>query len=116
MCLTGIGITSDQQAPIFDEFYQVSNRERDRSQGLGLGLAVVRRQAQLINAPLTLTSQAGRGSVFAVEVKRAIVRAARPALIKFEPHIVDDILVGALIAAVDEEVRILDATRLVLEH
>ena len=116
---TGIGIAPEQQGHIFEEFYQAGNRERDRTQGLGLGLAIVQRQAQLIQAPLTLLSQLGRGSVFAVEVKRAITRAPRPtrsAVIEPEPHIAENILQGTLIAVVDDEVRILDATRLLLEQ
>ncbi len=36
---SGIGMAADVQAQAFDEFYQASNAERDRSQGLGLGLA-----------------------------------------------------------------------------
>ena len=40
---TGIGIPPDHLDRIFEEFHQVGNLARDRSQGLGLGLAIVRR-------------------------------------------------------------------------
>jgi signal transduction histidine kinase len=74
---TGIGIAPDQQSLVFDEFYQVGNRERDRSQGLGLGLAIVQRQARLMNAKLSLRSQLGRGSVFAIEVPRIALHSTK---------------------------------------
>ncbi|NUB07230.1 response regulator [Azospirillum sp. Vi22] len=68
---TGIGIPTDRQEDIFQEFVQVGNASRDRDQGLGLGLAVVRRLAGMLNHPVTLRSEPGRGSVFRVEVPLA---------------------------------------------
>jgi signal transduction histidine kinase len=38
---TGIGIPLDQQARIFDEYYQVNNPGRDKTKGLGLGLSIL---------------------------------------------------------------------------
>ena len=37
---TGTGIPAGERERIFEEFYQIANPERDRSQGLGLGLAI----------------------------------------------------------------------------
>lgn len=65
---TGIGIAEHQQKEIFNEFVQLGNPERDRYKGLGLGLAIVDSLARLLNHPLTLRSQAQRGSLFAVTV------------------------------------------------
>ena len=48
----GIGIPEDRLDDIFQEFYQVSNIERDRSQGLGLGLAIVQRLSNLLDYPV----------------------------------------------------------------
>ena len=113
---TGLGIAPEQQSRIFGEFYQVGNLARDRGQGLGLGLAIVRRQAELINSPLTLISQLGRGSMFSVEVKRAIERTTKQVLSKSVTALSDEFPKDLLIAVVDDEVRILDATRLLLEQ
>ncbi|QCO02713.1 response regulator [Azospirillum argentinense] len=68
---TGIGIPTDRQDDIFQEFVQVGNASRDRDQGLGLGLAVVRRLAGMLDHPVSLRSEPGRGSVFRVEVPLA---------------------------------------------
>lgn len=111
---TGIGIAPDQQSLVFEEFYQVGNRERDRSQGLGLGLAIVQRQAQLMNAPLSLRSQLGRGSVFTIEVPRVALHSTKLASIKAAAPIRENILSGKLIAIVDDEAQILSAASLLI--
>lgn len=68
---TGPGIPADQQAMVFEEFVQLRNPARDRTQGLGLGLAIVRRTAALLQHPLKLVSVTGRGSMFSVTVPKA---------------------------------------------
>ncbi|CAO3426299.1 ATP-binding protein [Azospirillum endophyticum] len=68
---TGSGIPADQIDRVFEELYQVDNPERDRNQGLGLGLAIVRRLSTLLDHPVAVHSQAGRGSLFSVAVPLA---------------------------------------------
>ncbi|WP_114860407.1 PAS domain-containing protein [Azospirillum brasilense] len=65
---TGIGISAEHLPRIFEEFHQVGNPERDRSQGLGLGLAIVQRIGQLLGHEVTVRSTPGVGSVFTIEV------------------------------------------------
>jgi CheY-like chemotaxis protein len=65
---TGIGIPASQQEAIFDEFHQLGNLERDRTKGLGLGLSIVQRVAQLLDHPIELESEPGRGARFSVTV------------------------------------------------
>jgi signal transduction histidine kinase/ActR/RegA family two-component response regulator len=65
---TGTGIPEDQREKIFEEFYQLTNPERDRTKGLGLGLAIVKRLTRLLGHALTMNSQVGKGSVFRVSV------------------------------------------------
>jgi signal transduction histidine kinase/CheY-like chemotaxis protein len=87
---TGVGIRPREQERIFEEFYQVSSDtklEAHQRKGLGLGLAIVKRLAALMDAPLTLRSQPGRGTVFTLElpVGRAVraddaVPAGKPML------------------------------------
>ncbi len=79
---TGFGIAPEHLERIWEEFHQVANPQRDRSQGLGLGLAIVRRLASLLGHEVRVRSAPGRGSVFAVGVPLAPVesapRASRP--------------------------------------
>lgn len=67
---TGPGIAPQHVTQIFEDYYQVGNPERRRSQGYGLGLAIVRRAATLLGCQIVLESKVGRGSCFAVEVPR----------------------------------------------
>jgi CheY-like chemotaxis protein/anti-sigma regulatory factor (Ser/Thr protein kinase) len=68
---SGIGIPADKLGEIFEEFRQLGNPERRRDKGTGLGLAIVRRIADLLGYRLTVRSQAGRGSVFAISLPAA---------------------------------------------
>ncbi|MBB3268757.1 PAS domain S-box-containing protein [Azospirillum sp. OGB3] len=75
---SGIGISAEQVGRVFEEFHQVNNPERDRSQGLGLGLAIVQRLSQLLDHPVTVRSEPGRGSTFAVDVPLAGAAGTSP--------------------------------------
>jgi Signal transduction histidine kinase len=75
---SGIGISAEQMGRVFEEFHQVNNPERDRSQGLGLGLAIVQRLSQLLDHPVTVRSEPGRGSTFAVDVPLAGAAGTSP--------------------------------------
>jgi len=72
---TGPGIPAGDRDRIFQEYFQLRNPERDRTKGLGLGLAIVRRLADLLDCPILLRSQLGRGSCFAIELPIAMAQA-----------------------------------------
>ena len=112
---TGPGIARDQQGPVFEEFYQIANPERDRSKGLGLGLAIVARLANLLSTPVTLVSEPGRGSMFAVDLARVGETEDEHPAVLAEPDRGRNGLSGAMIVVVDDEAAILDATRTLLE-
>ncbi|WP_324902618.1 ATP-binding protein [Noviherbaspirillum sp.] len=77
---TGVGIAEDHQGRIFEDFYRVAHqgREPEHDQGMGLGLAIVRRSAQLLGAPVRVRSLPGRGSMFAVTLPRCAAPAVQP--------------------------------------
>jgi signal transduction histidine kinase/CheY-like chemotaxis protein len=101
---TGMGIPSDQQEIIFDEFHQLNNAARDREKGLGLGLAIVRRTANLLGHPLRLVSVQGRGSMFSVTVPATAASASVPASAN------SPLAVGSpKIVVIDDEPDVLDA-------
>ena len=82
VCDTGPGIPPSEQERVFWEFHQLNNPERDRSKGLGLGLAIVRRTAALLDHPLVLASQEGRGTLFSLGLE---TRSAEEALAATPP-------------------------------
>ncbi len=68
---SGIGISEANLPRIFDEFFQAqSNRplEAHHRKGLGLGLAIVKRLGGLMEAPISVRSRVGHGTVFSLEV------------------------------------------------
>jgi signal transduction histidine kinase/CheY-like chemotaxis protein len=61
---TGCGIKQEEQKRIFEEFYQIGNDHRDRSNGLGLGLAIVKRLSDVLEVNLAFESELDKGSTF----------------------------------------------------
>ena len=61
---SGIGIAPEDQARLFDSFYQVDHGGKRPRQGTGLGLAISQRVAQLHGGSLVVYSAEGKGSTF----------------------------------------------------
>jgi len=77
----GVGIRKEEQAKIFQEFYQLNNPERNRSKGLGLGLAIVNRTANLIGHSINLISEEGKGCRFSIQVSKIIPNFGRQEIV-----------------------------------
>lgn len=61
---TGVGISADQQARLFQPFRQVGRP--NASAGSGLGLSITRKLCELMGGEISLESTPGRGSTFSV--------------------------------------------------
>nr|WP_298131786.1 PAS-domain containing protein [uncultured Pseudoxanthomonas sp.] len=112
----GPGIPESLQAEIFEEFRRLNDGVAN-DRGAGLGLAIVERIGRLLGHRIGLRSQLGRGSVFWVELPRgvagAVIADATPM-----PAEVDDgsPLRGRHVWCVDDDPRVCDATRALLER
>jgi signal transduction histidine kinase len=67
---TGIGMTPEQQAKLFEEFTQADASTAQRFGGTGLGLAITRKLARMMGGDVTVASEPGKGSVFTVRLPR----------------------------------------------
>lgn len=65
---TGIGIALGEQTRIFDRFYRVDAARSRQRGGAGLGLAIAQAIAVKHQGVITVESELGRGSLFAVKL------------------------------------------------
>lgn len=65
---SGIGIPDERQATIFEPFVQANASIAHRFGGTGLGLSLCKRLTELMGGRITVDSEEGEGSVFAVEL------------------------------------------------
>jgi PAS domain S-box-containing protein len=65
---TGIGMTPDQQAKVFETFTQADASTTRTYGGTGLGLAITKSFCRLMGGDVTLTSEAGKGTIFMVRL------------------------------------------------
>jgi two-component system, NtrC family, sensor kinase len=68
---TGIGMTAEQQAKLFEEFTQADASTAQRYGGTGLGLAITRKLARMMGGDVAVASEPGKGSVFTVRLPGA---------------------------------------------
>ncbi len=65
---TGLGISPEDQAHIFERFYRIRRPETDSIEGTGLGLAIVKRLVELHNGKIRVESKLGEGTTFFVSL------------------------------------------------
>jgi len=77
---TGIGMTPEQLARLFEAFTQADAATTRRYGGTGLGLALSRRLCRMMGGDVTVESEAGRGSIFTIRLPAHVTEAvAEPA-------------------------------------
>ncbi len=115
---TGIGIPSQHQTRVFEEFFQVDpNGSAGNTRGLGLGLATVQRLAALLNTRVELSSVSKRGTCVRVTVRTAKSGAIAPVplmggIALSEEEQAD--LRGVRVLVIDDERTILEGLQVVL--
>ena len=74
---TGIGMTPEQQAKLFQVFEQADASTSRKYGGTGLGLAISRKFCQMMKGDITVSSSPGQGSSFRVTLPTDVEGVAR---------------------------------------
>lgn len=67
---TGIGLTPEETAKLFDEFVRIKNDKTRNILGSGLGLSIVKKLVELYDGSATVTSEPEVGSTFTVRLQK----------------------------------------------
>jgi signal transduction histidine kinase len=113
---TGLGIPAAKHKTVFEEFQRLDQGVRI-ARGLGLGLSIVERLARVLGHAITLRSKPGAGSMFSVTAPIGALAQVAPREERRAGGAarVDEPLTGLVVLAIDNEPRVLDGLRTLLE-
>ena len=69
---TGIGMSQDYQAKIFEAFTREQNTTKSKIAGTGLGMSIVKKYVEMLGGTIDVESELGKGSTFTVTLKHRI--------------------------------------------
>lgn len=107
---TGAGLTSGQQAKLFQRFSQVDASSTRRHGGTGLGLAICKGLIEAMGGEIGVTSQLGLGSTFWFDIPAPVVDAAQVEQASELPS-----LMGIRVLVADDNPTNRELVRIVLE-
>jgi CheY-like chemotaxis protein len=111
---TGIGIGGDKLNTVFREFMRLDEGVRE-AEGLGLGLSIVDRIARVLHLEIRIFSLPGKGTRFSVILPVVTGETARPVRCQTQTQRTFSTLAGLSILCIDNDPRILEGMRLLLE-
>jgi two-component system, cell cycle sensor histidine kinase PleC len=71
---TGVGIATDDQSKVFEDFRQLDSSPARGYGGTGLGLSICRRLSQMLDGTIDLESHLGKGSAFTLRLPARVRR------------------------------------------
>ena len=111
---SGIGMTAEQIAGLFEAFAQADSSTTRKYGGTGLGLAITRHFCRLMGGDTLVESETGRGSVFTLRLPAVVYEAKAeesvlPAAVHSEPS--PGITGGDLVLVIDDDPAARDLMR-----
>lgn len=106
---TGIGMTPEQSAKVFDEFVQADSSTAREYGGSGLGLTITRRFIELLGGTVRVESVPNRGSTFVIEIPLSL----RPSP-SDQPERIDPARDCQTILVIDDDPHVVDMVRRIL--
>ncbi len=104
---SGIGLTPDQIAGLFQPFSQGDPSTTRRFGGSGLGLSICKRLIDLMQGDISVTSVLHEGSTFTFTVQFLQVSSLRPELSPCQPLQLDHIRNARVLVVEDNEINLL---------
>jgi CheY-like chemotaxis protein/HPt (histidine-containing phosphotransfer) domain-containing protein len=92
---TGIGLSAEQVASLFEPFVQADSSITREFGGTGLGLSIIRRLAKIMNGDVAVESTPGAGSIFTVTLTLRAAPADSPLKSLLKPLAKAPVRVGA---------------------
>jgi signal transduction histidine kinase/CheY-like chemotaxis protein len=113
---TGIGIVSEDQGRIFEEFQQVGGLDGQRREGTGLGLALAKRFVELHGGSLRVESAVRQGSRFTFTLPVRVTPPVEAASGVAKPEAVRMEHERPLVLVVEDDPKAVELLRLYLEE
>ena len=108
---SGKGIREEDRATIFKEFQRLESDAR-KVRGLGLGLSIVRRMAEVLDHPVTMESQFGKGTTFAISLP--IREPQAHSITAKSGRQLGHNIAGTAVLVIDNEPEIVEGTKILL--
>jgi signal transduction histidine kinase/CheY-like chemotaxis protein len=99
---TGIGMTPEQLARLFEAFSQADAATTRKYGGTGLGLALSRRLCRMMGGDVGVASEAGRGSTFTIRLPARVTEAREPSAAPAAPAAAAPAPLGTVLVIDDE--------------
>ncbi|HEU5194331.1 MAG TPA: response regulator, partial [Methylomirabilota bacterium] len=104
---TGIGMTLEQLAKLFEAFTQADAATTRKYGGTGLGLALSRRLCQMMGGDVTVESEHGQGSRFTIRLPAEVVEASAESAAPVAPIEREAPMIGTVLV-IDDEASVRD--------
>jgi PAS domain S-box-containing protein len=100
---TGIGMSPDQLAKLFQRFTQADDSTTRQFGGTGLGLAITRAFCRQLGGDVAVTSEVGRGSTFTIHLPAELPAGATGGQAETAPHAGTDAEPNNVVLVVDDD-------------